>query len=101
VSVVRASSAHLLCHSPFTYPPAAFTIFHSGTGNQGILGQASKQQLDSVFGTTKEDEAMKILLEKGTAQAGEGIPDNKFHKNQAQGGSYVDTRGSGKGTTGI
>lgn len=52
----------------------AFTIFVSEQGNQGLLGQASKQQLDTVFGTTKEDEAVKKLLELGTAKPGDALP---------------------------
>lgn len=48
----------------------AFHIYHSGQGNQGILGQVSKQQLDAVFGTTKEDDAIIKILENGHLQAG-------------------------------
>ena len=49
---------------------AAFHIYHSGQGSQGILGQVSKQQLDNVFGTTKEDEAVVLVLERGHLQHG-------------------------------
>ncbi|WFD39917.1 peroxisome-assembly ATPase [Malassezia japonica] len=48
----------------------SFHIYHSGQGNQGILGQVSKQQLDTVFGTHKEDEAVVKILQYGHLQAG-------------------------------
>ncbi|KAH0542150.1 hypothetical protein FGG08_003450 [Glutinoglossum americanum] len=37
-------------------------------GAQGILDAASKGQLESEFGTTKEEEIVKIILEKGGVQ---------------------------------
>ena len=37
-------------------------------GTQGILDGASNQQLDAEFGTSKEEEVVKIILEKGTVQ---------------------------------
>lgn len=51
----------------------AFDIFFSNQGSQGQLGKASKQQLSTVFGTSNEDEAVKKLLELGTAKPGEAI----------------------------
>ncbi|KAN0064158.1 hypothetical protein ACQY0O_003325 [Thecaphora frezii] len=47
----------------------AFQVFHSGQGAQGLLGRVSKQQLDAVFGTTKEDDAVVTVLERGQLQA--------------------------------
>ncbi|KAF8339206.1 ribosome maturation protein [Cantharellus anzutake] len=67
----------------------SFDIFSSEQGNQGYLGRASKQQLDSVFGTTNQDEAVKKLLELGKAKPGEGLPKGYDGKN--------DTRGASKG----
>ncbi|KAF1955390.1 putative RNA binding protein, partial [Byssothecium circinans] len=37
-------------------------------GNQGVLDTASKQQLESEFGTSKDDDVVKAILEKGTVQ---------------------------------
>jgi len=51
----------------------SYTIYHSGQGHQGLLGQASKQQLDGDFGTHKDDEVVKIILEKGKSLASDGI----------------------------
>jgi hypothetical protein len=48
----------------------SFQIMTSGQGQQGIMGQVSKQEIHTVFGTNKEDEAIVMLLERGTLQAG-------------------------------
>ncbi|KAF2177709.1 putative RNA binding protein [Zopfia rhizophila CBS 207.26] len=37
-------------------------------GTQGILDAASNGSLDSEFGTHKEEDVVKIILEKGTVQ---------------------------------
>ncbi|CAI6339690.1 unnamed protein product [Periconia digitata] len=37
-------------------------------GNQGILDTASNQQLDAEFGTSKEEDVVKLILEKGNIQ---------------------------------
>jgi len=78
----------------------SFDIFHTGQGTQGILGRISKQQLDTIFGTSKEDEAVKIILEKGTMQAGDPIPKGAASMNSSKGGWTIDTRGSGGGLRG-
>ena len=51
----------------------AFEVFHSNQGSQGRLGRPSKQQLETVFGTSNEDEVVKQILEKGELKAGEGF----------------------------
>jgi Shwachman-Bodian-Diamond syndrome (SBDS) protein len=43
----------------------AFDVFHSVQGNQGKLGKASKQQLENTFGTSRDDDVVKFMLEKG------------------------------------
>lgn len=89
-----------MCH-PYLIASAAFQIFHSGQGAQGILGQPSKQQLDTVFGTTKDIDVMEILLKKGTAQAGEGIANSGYNNmNATRGSAVLDTKG-GSRTSGI
>ncbi|KAF7845633.1 hypothetical protein BT93_L1500 [Corymbia citriodora subsp. variegata] len=35
-------------------------------GNQGVMDTASKGQLEDEFGTTKDEEVVKQILEKGT-----------------------------------
>ncbi|KAH7930649.1 DUF1960-domain-containing protein [Leucogyrophana mollusca] len=77
-----------------------FEVFHSGQGAQGILGRPSKQQLDTIFGSTKDVDVITIILQKGTAQAGEGISSpGGGHFNQTRGSAVVDSRG--KGLSGI
>ncbi|WFD31937.1 hypothetical protein MSPP1_002979 [Malassezia sp. CBS 17886] len=48
-----------------------FNIFHTDQGNQGLLRRASKQQLEAVFGTQNEDEAIEKLLQIGYVQPGQ------------------------------
>jgi len=73
----------------------SFDIFHSTQGNQGILGRASKQQLENTFSTTNEDEAIKFILENGTLQSSDKIGSGGGSHNDTRGGANVDTRGSG------
>lgn len=61
----------------------SFQIMTSGQGQQGIMGQVSKQQMHAVFGTTKEDEAIVKLLEQGTMQAGSLKPNDKSSRNSS------------------
>ncbi|KZT33469.1 DUF1960-domain-containing protein [Sistotremastrum suecicum HHB10207 ss-3] len=90
----------LSCSSSSSIPLAlivdAFDIFHSGQGAQGHLGRISKQTLETVFGTKHEDEAVKVVLEKGTIQASEGVQKSgTSSKNDSHGSQFVDTRGGG------
>ena len=62
----------------------SFQILSSGQGQQGIMGQISKQQMDAVFGTTKEDEAIIKVLEHGTMQAGTLKGNDSSGRNQGQ-----------------
>ena len=73
----------------------AFKIFHSAQGKQGHLGEASKQQLENLFGTSKDVDAALQLLEKGTAQASEGFGDEGATMNIARGDFRMDNKGSG------
>ncbi len=79
---------------------SAFQVFYSNQGNQGLLGKPSKQQLDTVFGTHKDDDVVLAILQKGKLQASEGISTSNFGTtNVARGSIGVNTRG--KGNTGI
>ena len=78
--------------------PSAFDVFHSGQGNQGILGRASKQQLDTVFGTTKDDEVVAKILKDGQTRVGDKFDrelGSKLGRNAAIGGNTIDNRGKG------
>lgn len=41
---------------------------HDRHGNQGILDTASNSQLENEFGSSKEDDVVKAILEKGSLQ---------------------------------
>jgi len=43
-------------------------------GNQGILDGASNQTLEAEFGTSKDDDVVKQILEKGSIQETEVSP---------------------------
>lgn len=43
----------------------AMKVFHTEQGAQGMMTAPSKQQLDSVFGSTKMDDAVLYILEHG------------------------------------
>lgn len=79
---------------------SAFEIFHSSQGSQGYLGRPSKQQLENIFGTSKDVDVVQIMLEKGKEQTGEGFHSaGRFSLNAARGGVALDNKG--KGLTGI
>ncbi|KAG9128270.1 hypothetical protein FRC07_001911 [Ceratobasidium sp. 392] len=75
------------------YKDGAFDVFHSSTGHQGKLGKASKQQLESTFGTSRDDEVVKQILEKGTAKSGSGFASNFGDTNIARGSGDISSRG--------
>ncbi|KAF2751541.1 shwachman-Bodian-diamond syndrome protein [Sporormia fimetaria CBS 119925] len=56
-------------------------------GASGILDAASNQELDAEFGTHKEEEVVKQILEKGTVQETEGA-EKVGNRNMTQ-GSFV------------
>ncbi|KXL42874.1 hypothetical protein M433DRAFT_8741 [Acidomyces richmondensis BFW] len=53
-------------------------------GAQGILDRASKAQLESEFGTSREDDVVKAILEKGNVIESE-FPGRQGDKNLADG----------------
>jgi len=73
----------------------SFEIFHSTQGSQGKLGRASNQQLDNVFGTHKDIDAVQKLLESGTLHASEGISASSGSTNVTRSSVLNDTRGKG------
>lgn len=77
----------------------SFEIFCSTQGSQGYLGRPSKQQLENLFGTSKDVEVVKALLEKGKEHSGEAIHSRAFSINATRGSAVLDSKG--KGLTGI
>ena len=61
------------------------------------MGRASKQQLENVFGTSKDVDVVEQILEKGQMQ--QGAIKDKFYdtKNDTQAGHNTTSRGSGGG----
>lgn len=47
----------------------SFQVFHTGQGAQGIMGNPSKQQLDTAFGTHTDTDVVEIILKEGDLQA--------------------------------
>jgi len=73
----------------------SFDVFHSGQGSQGKLMRPSKQQLETIFGSSKEEDVVLQVLEKGELKAGESFSKEVSGFNPARGGNSIDTRGSG------
>ncbi|KAK0206925.1 ribosome maturation protein [Desarmillaria ectypa] len=91
---------------PLTEVVDSFQAFHSGQGPQGILGKPSNQQLDTVFGTSKDTDVAQIILEKGRHQVTEGLQGPTFSStNQSRGSAGLDNRGTvtyrSSGTSGL
>ncbi|TFK20358.1 DUF1960-domain-containing protein [Coprinopsis marcescibilis] len=73
-----------------------FTVFFSGQGAQGILGQASKQQLDTSFGTHDETEVVEHILKHGREQRvslNTNAADAQFNPTR---GRFYDSAGGGR-----
>ena len=71
-------------------------MFFTNQGTQGILGRASKQQLENTFATTVEMEVLQQVLEKGKPEHSEGIrSSNMGATNFTMGSQTVDTKGKG------
>ncbi|GAA5842447.1 hypothetical protein JCM9279_005386 [Rhodotorula babjevae] len=73
----------------------SFDVFHTGQGSQGILARPSKQELETVFETTKEDEIVEIILTKGQIKSSD-TPHQWTGKNDSKSGGYQTSLGSGK-----
>ncbi|KAH9808380.1 hypothetical protein DFH28DRAFT_1196515 [Melampsora americana] len=67
----------------------AFDVFHSGQSAQGLLNRPSKQELETVFGTSNDTEVIKIGLEKGRLESSDGQPLKFSSKNDNRGGSNL------------
>ncbi|KAK0558045.1 hypothetical protein OC846_000037 [Tilletia horrida] len=71
----------------------SFEIFHSTQGAQGHLNRTSKQELDAIFGSTKEDDCVTHVLQKGTLQI-TSAGDKYTTSNDAQQGHNQVSRGA-------
>ncbi|PAV21352.1 hypothetical protein PNOK_0397900 [Pyrrhoderma noxium] len=85
---------------PLTEVVDSFKIFVSAQGKQGHLGEASKQQLENIFGSSKDIVVAEKLLKEGVAQNADRLDDDHLLKNLSHGDFRMDTRGSGARTSG-
>ncbi|KAJ7780935.1 ribosome maturation protein [Mycena metata] len=69
----------------------SFDVFVSTQGAQGHLGKASNQQLDTVFGTTKDVDVVTKILKEGREQTTDGVSSSTFTGSNVSRGS--DSRG--------
>jgi Shwachman-Bodian-Diamond syndrome (SBDS) protein len=74
----------------------SFDIFHSGQGAQGHLGRISKQTLETVFGTKKEDEAIATVLRNGDLQAADAIDSQRFSSKNDSRGTNAGLKNGGR-----
>lgn len=77
----------------------SFQVFFSNQGAQGILGTPSKQQLENVFGSSKDVDVIERILKQGQEQAGKGVTAGTTGLNVGKSNSVIDTRG--KGVSGV
>ncbi|KAK7060370.1 hypothetical protein VNI00_001135 [Paramarasmius palmivorus] len=77
----------------------SFQVFHSNQGSQGLLATPSRQQLDGIFGTSKDIDVVQKMLELGKSQPAK-FSAYTFQTNAAKGSMVIDTKG-GRSTKGI
>ncbi|GJN91767.1 hypothetical protein Rhopal_004790-T1 [Rhodotorula paludigena] len=88
------SSSPLPSSIPLVSIVDSFDVFHTGQGSQGLLQRPSKQELETVFGTTKEDEIVEVVLTKGTIKSSDA-PHQWTSVNDQRSGNYQVSAGSG------
>ena len=70
-----------------SYPTPAILTDIFRQGSQGVLDGASKGQLESEFGTSREEEVVKAILERGTVIESESSA-RQGETNQVNGGGH-------------
>merc|ERR1712072_1501198 len=76
-----------------------FEVFTTNVGgNQGLLERPSKQQLDSIFGTHKDDDIMVTMIQKGEIKESNDAMASKYNnRNDAGGVSFGAMKGGAGG----
>ncbi|KAI6034487.1 hypothetical protein PISMIDRAFT_672641 [Pisolithus microcarpus 441] len=74
----------------------SFEVFHS---SQGILLRPSRQQLENVFGTSKDVDVLTTILQNGKEQPVNGFASGVGISNITRTSAVIDSKG--KGTSGI
>ncbi|KAF6840040.1 RNA-binding protein [Colletotrichum plurivorum] len=71
---------------PMAHFVSSFKIFVTHKqGAQGTYDAASKAMLENEFGTSVDEEVIKVILEKGSTQTTE-FPERQGSKNDSKGG---------------
>lgn len=58
-------------------------------GNEGVLDEASKQELSSQFGTSDVDEIIKKILKEGSSKSGANVSRGGASTNDSIGSGFV------------
>ncbi|KAI6047538.1 ribosome maturation protein [Pisolithus marmoratus] len=74
----------------------SFEVFHS---SQGLLLRPSRQQLENVFGTSKDVDVLTRILQNGKEQPVNGFSGGVGVSNVTRTNAVIDCKG--KGTSGI
>ncbi|CAK7223239.1 hypothetical protein SCUCBS95973_005110 [Sporothrix curviconia] len=69
---------------PLSHFVSTFKVFTTQRGVQGPLDAAPNSTLDNEFGTHVDEECIKVILQKGTAQEVEA-PERLGFRNESQG----------------
>ncbi len=80
--------------TPLSSMTPAFSVFTTGQGKEGIMGQASKQQLENAFGSSKDVDVVTEILEKGQMQEVSGGDKKYSSTNDSQRGGNSVSRGA-------
>ncbi|KAI6152265.1 ribosome maturation protein [Pisolithus tinctorius] len=81
---------------PLTDVVDSFEVYHS---SQGHLLRPSRQQLENVFGTSKDVDVLTTILQNGKEQPVNGFSNGLGVTNIARTNAVIDCKG--KGTSGI
>ncbi|QRV87877.1 shwachman-bodian-diamond syndrome protein [Ceratobasidium sp. AG-Ba] len=75
----------------------SFSVFYCEQGHTGKFGKASKQQLENSYGTSKDDEVVKKILETGIAQTSSSFTSKFGDTNMSRGSGDISARGAQSG----
>ncbi|PPQ70439.1 hypothetical protein CVT26_013933 [Gymnopilus dilepis] len=97
----KSTDEYMIIVNPDSYKKwkeGAFQVFHTQQGSQGILHHPSNQQLDNVFGTHKDVDVVKFLLDNAKELPGTFHEDKIATKNAVRGSMVIDTKGKAQTT---
>lgn len=84
---------------PYRRLTAAFEIFSSNQGPQGLLRRPSKQELDNQFNTHVDVDVIQQILEKGKDEPSESLTSGKWgSKNDSRGSALLENKGGSRAT---